>query len=243
MTTIGMIGVGLLGTAMSERLIKQNYNVVGFDVDEARHTDLRELGGTVAKSAIEVTEHARVVILSLPTSDHARHVIDELNDSLTSDHYIIDTTTGAPELMADNGRKLAEQGVEYLDATVGGSSELAREGKVTITAGGSAQAYAACSEILSDLAHQCFHVGPVGSGARMKLVVNMILGLNRAVLAEGLCFANSLGFDLEKTLEVLQAGPAQSTAMSAKGHKMITEDFEPQALSKHSLWTAGVLTL
>jgi len=234
MKSVGVIGVGLLGTAMAERLMSQQFGVVGFDVNESRNAELLGLGGFVAGSAIAVANASKTIILSLPTSDHAISVIDQLLESLTPEHCIIDTTTGAPEQMENNGRRLADLGVDYLDATVGGSSVLARQGDVTITAGGSIEAYAACLEVFDALARQSFHVGPVGSGARMKLVMNMVLGLNRAVLAEGLCFAKSLGFDLDKTLEVLQAGPAQSAAMMTKGRKMIEENFEPQArLAQH----------
>jgi 3-hydroxyisobutyrate dehydrogenase-like beta-hydroxyacid dehydrogenase len=80
-----------------------------------------------------------------------------------------------------------------------------------------------------------FHLGSVGAGSRFKLVHNMVLGLNRLVLAEGLEFARSLGMDGAKTLEILKQTPAYSTVMESKGDRMVNRDFEnPQArLSQH----------
>jgi 3-hydroxyisobutyrate dehydrogenase-like beta-hydroxyacid dehydrogenase len=101
-------------------------------------------------------------------------------------------------------------------------------------AGGEAEAFAECRPLFDSFAREVFHVGPCGAGATMKLIVNLVLGLNRAALAEGLAFARSLGVDLAETLKVLRAGPAWSRAMDVKGQKMIAGDFEPQArLSQH----------
>src|SRR6185436_1237882 len=92
----------------------------------------------------------------------------------------------------------------------------------------------AARHLLATLAGKIFHVGPAGSGARMKLVVNLVLGLHRAVLAEGLGLAEAYGLDLDRTLEVLRSGAAASRVMDAKGRKMIERDYRPQAkLAQH----------
>ena len=101
-------------------------------------------------------------------------------------------------------------------------------------AGGTRDAFDRSSDIFSALATRSFYLGPCGSGARMKLVLNLVLGLNRAVLAEGLAFARATGVDAATALEVLKAGPAYSRAMDAKGSKMLTGDFSVEArLSQH----------
>lgn len=147
---------------------------------------------------------------------------------------IVDTTTGDPKEMTAFGADLAEVGVEYLDATVGGGSQDVRRREVVVMVGGAAKAFATCKPLLDTFARESFHVGPCGSGATMKLVINLVLGLNRAALGEGLMFARSLGLDLAETLKVLRAGPAWSRAMDVKGEKMLAGDFEPQArLSQH----------
>jgi 3-hydroxyisobutyrate dehydrogenase-like beta-hydroxyacid dehydrogenase len=147
---------------------------------------------------------------------------------------ILDTTTGEPDAMAALGEALALRGIAYLDATIAGSSAQVRTGDVIVMIGGDAMAVKSCDDVLRSFAKRSFHLGPCGAGARMKLVVNLVLGLNRAVLAEGLSFAQACGIDPAVALEVLAAGPAFSRVMDAKGKKMIARDFEPQArLSQH----------
>ena len=175
------------------------------------------------------------ILLSLPDSSISTSVIEQLRPHLRPDAIIIDTTTGSPIEMTQLGEQLAEQGVGYLDATVGGSSMQAREGEALIMVGGDNAHVAACQGILNALGHKTMHVGPSGSGARMKLVVNLVLGLNRAVLAEGLSFAKATGVDPAKALEVLKASPAHSTVMDTKGDKMLTGDFTAQARLRQHL--------
>src|SRR5690606_13777152 len=118
--------------------------------------------------------------------------------------YVIDTTTGEPEQMAAFGAMLAARGIHYLDATVAGSSAQARAGEVIVLVGGELEAFAVCQGHLEAFASQVLHVGPHGSGAKFKLVHNLILGLHRAVLVEGFHLAKGLGLELSQALEILR---------------------------------------
>ncbi len=232
--SIGLIGVGLLGSAMAERFLAAGFEVVGYDVDPARRKAFASLGGRDVDSARLVAQQCRRILLSLPDSSIAGTVVDEILSELKSGTILIDTTTGDPETMAETGRKLVEHEIQYLDATVGGSSTQTRDGDVIVMVGGEEETFQACRDLFDCFARESFHVGPCGNGARMKLVVNLVLGLNRAVLAEGLAFARNSGLDLEETLRIFQAGPAYSRAMDVKGRKMLDEEFSPQArLSQH----------
>jgi 3-hydroxyisobutyrate dehydrogenase-like beta-hydroxyacid dehydrogenase len=231
---LGLIGLGLLGGAMAERLLGRGFRVLGMDVDLSRRAALRELGGEAAASAEEVARECDRILFSLPTGDVAAEVIERIAPALRPGQVILDTTTGDPAGAEAMGRRLAARGVAYLDATVSGSSAQARAGEVVIMAGGDAEAFGASRDVFGALAWAAFHVGPRGAGARMKLVTNLVLGLNRAALAEGLAFARSLGLDPGVTLTVLREGAAYSRAMDAKGPKMIAGDFTPQArLAQH----------
>lgn len=232
--TVGMIGLGLLGGAIVQRLVVRGWNVVGYDVAADRCQKLAEMGVAIATSAAEVVASCEQVLLSLPTSEVAASVIDEVESSLRAGHCIIDTTTGEPDHMARLGTRLACKGISYLDATVAGSSAQAREGKVTLLVGGDAVALAACRDLLAAFSEGVFHLGPCGSGAKFKLVHNLVLGLHRVALAEGLALAAALGLDLATTLDVLKQTPAYSKVMDTKGQKMIAGDFAPQAtVSQH----------
>ncbi|MBX3439677.1 MAG: NAD(P)-dependent oxidoreductase, partial [Planctomycetaceae bacterium] len=125
--------------------------------------------------------------------------------------------------------------IHYLDATVAGSSDQARRGDVLVLVGGEVSTVAACQDLFDSFARRTIHTGPCGSGAQMKLVVNLVLGLNRAVLAEGLSFAKACGIDPRAALDVLRDSPAFSTVMDTKGEKMLTRDFTPQARLRQHL--------
>ncbi len=230
--TLGLIGIGLLGTALAERLLAAGFPVIGWDVNSDRRDALRELGGVVAHGADDVFETCSRVLLSLPTSEI---VHDLLHDSLPLvNRTIIDTTTGDPCAVEAIAQHVAQEGGAYIDATIAGSSEQVRRGAAIGLVGGQQAVVAASDDVLRAMVHEWFHLGPVGSGSRMKLVVNLVLGLNRAVLAEGLAFARAYGMDLSQVLDVLRAGPTYSRVMETKGPKMISWDFQLEArLSQH----------
>lgn len=231
--TVGIVGLGLLGAALAERLIRAGFRVAGFDVGTAQRAEFSRLGGVAVDSAAELAGCPRI-LLSLPDAGVSEQVVAELEDGLQPGSLVVDTTTGDPRQMAAIGARLAGCRVGYLDATVGGSSEQCRRGEVIVLAGGDADAFERCGDLFDAFAKQSFHVGPCGFGARMKLVLNLVLGLNRAVLAEGLALADRFGIDPRRALEILQAGPAYSAVMDTKGEKMIAGEFAPQArLTQH----------
>jgi 3-hydroxyisobutyrate dehydrogenase-like beta-hydroxyacid dehydrogenase len=125
--------------------------------------------------------------------------------------------------------------VTYLDATVAASSEQMRNGEAVLLIGGPSEAVQGPAALWDALAARWFHVGPCGNGASMKLVSNLVMGLNRAALAEGLALADACGLDLELTLQVLHDGNAWSRVLDLKGRKMITRDFAPQARLRQHL--------
>lgn len=231
--SIGMVGLGLLGSALADRFLKSGFTVAGFDINSDRLEEFSENGGHPVNSVEEISSFSRIVF-SLPSSCDSLAVIDELIPHLHSESIIIDTTTGDPEQMETLAGRLSPLGVQYLDASVGGSSQQARNGEVIVIAGGEAAAVSKCRDLFECFALETFHVGPCGSGARMKLVLNLVLGLNRAVLAEGLSLAGAFGLDPSEALTILKSSPACSRVMETKGDKMIQKEFQPQArLSQH----------
>ncbi|MEZ6049159.1 MAG: NAD(P)-dependent oxidoreductase [Planctomycetaceae bacterium] len=233
-STVGIIGVGLLGSAIAERLLAEGFDVVGFDLSPAANAWLKEQGGIASERPAEVLQQSSHVIVCLPNSKISSELLQSLESEFQAGDLVIDVTTGHPDEMAAMGERLAALEVGYLDATVGGSSQQTRDRESILMVGGSAECMQRAAEILNSFSKQQFHVGPCGAGARMKLVVNLVLGLNRAVLAEGLSFAERNGFELDQALEILKASPAWSLVMDKKGEKMIHQNYEPQArLAQH----------
>jgi 3-hydroxyisobutyrate dehydrogenase-like beta-hydroxyacid dehydrogenase len=242
---VGLIGIGLVGTALAERLLKAGFEVIGYDIVPEKREHLESLGGQAAGGPAEVASRASCVILSLLTSDIVREVIEGPGGVLEADprpRTIIDTTTGDPEATEAMAGKLAERGMAYLDATIVGSSAQIREGAGVFLVGGEAEPFEERVDILEALGERAFHVGPSGAGARAKLVVNLVLGLNRAALAEGLAFGEAMGLEPPQVLALLMSTPAYSRIMDTKGRKMVESDFTPEArLSQHRKDVALIL--
>lgn len=232
---VGLIGLGLMGHAFTQRLIAAGWEVLGFDVAPACRQRARQLGVRLTRSNAAVFTACDRVLLSLPTLRETELVLHEAHSALRPGHLLLDTTTGEPEQAEAIHHRLAAHGVRYLDTTISGNSQQVAAGDAVLTmVGGDAEDFTAALELLHVLTPRVRHVGPSGSGARMKLVTNLVLGLNRAVLAEGLCFAEQLGFTRRAALEVLLDSMAYSAVMDTKGEKMVTEDFTPQArLAQH----------
>jgi 3-hydroxyisobutyrate dehydrogenase-like beta-hydroxyacid dehydrogenase len=191
-------------------------------------------GGAAASDAGAVFARCDRVLLSLPSHREVNAVVQDHAGVMRRGQVIIDTTTGDPTSSERLAAVLGEKGISYLDATVSGSSTQVRDGAAVMMVGGESAAYAACTDLFSLLSRATFHTGVAGTGAKMKLVTNLVLGLNRAVLAEGLALAQGLALDPNLTLAIMRRSPAYSRAMDAKGEKMIRGDFAPEArLSQH----------
>jgi 2-hydroxy-3-oxopropionate reductase len=227
---IGFVGLGLMGSGMTQNLISAGLPVFGYDNDPDRVTAFVEIGGTRVDDPAGMADKVDVIILSLPNSYVVDDVVDnslKLFDTDRKGLILIDTTTADPLMSETLADKLREKGIDMLDATISGTSKMCAAGDITFMVGGEENVYLACDPIFSALAGQTFYLGKNGSGALMKLIVNLVLGLNRMVLAEGLSLGRRAGMDQKKLLEVLKKSAAYSKAMDMKGGKMIDRDFVP----------------
>ncbi|WP_437201946.1 NAD(P)-dependent oxidoreductase [Planctomicrobium sp. SH664] len=228
---VGVIGLGLMGTAISERLLDHGYRVNVWNRTREEAQPLISRGAVWTDNPVSSCQR---LVISLYSSEVVSDVLSKMESGLRAGQFLVDTTTGAPEQTIEIEQRLASRGVNYLDAPISGSSEQTRRGEAMVMVGGARAAFDACSDLWPVLGKQVFHVGACGTAAKMKLVTNLVLGLNRAALAEGLAFSDILGVDAAAALEVLKGSAAYSRAMDVKGQKMIEEDFSVQArLAQH----------
>ncbi len=223
---IGVIGLGLMGTALAERLLEHGFGVVVWNRTREKSVPLIARGAEWSDNPLA---DCRRVLISLYTTDVVEAVLARFDAVLHAGQILIDTTTGDGVQTAALGARLAARGVHYMDAPISGSSQQTRAGEATVLLGGDDAAIAACADLWRVMGRKVFHVGPCGSASRMKLITNLVLGLNRAVLAEGLAFAEALGVSSAAALEVMVGSPAYSRAMDVKGRKMVERDFSVQA--------------
>jgi len=225
---IGLVGLGLVGEAIAGRLLAEHFNVIGFDIEPAKCEHLEQLGGKTVDNPAQAAEQTDRIILSLPNTEVVLKVVegpDGILETRTPPRYIIDTTTGGPDETAALAQRLKEKDIYFLDAPFSGSSLQVRDKEITFMVGGDKIAYEKCMDIFQTLGAEIFYLGDSGNGSRAKLASNLILGLNRLALAEGLVFASKLGLDPKAFLELLKVTPAYSAAMDVKGKKMLDGDF------------------
>ena len=224
---IGLIGVGLLGSAIAARLLNASFKVIGYDTDPAKRADLEAAGGLIAPGPAEIAANAKCILLSLPNSQIAAHVLEQIASAIKPGALVIDTTTGSPKDAESAASLLEARGASYMDASIGGSSKQTRAGDVVVMVGARAVDFERAAPIFAAFARRTFHLGGPGAGARMKLVFNMVLGLNRAVLAEALAFSEGYALPSDQVLEILKDSAAYSKVMDFKGAKMLNRTFTP----------------
>ncbi len=228
---VGVIGLGLLGTALAERLLDAGFQVVVYNRTRSKADSLIQLGARWSDNPLAECDR---VVISLYTTEVVELVLEDLESELRPGHLLLDTTTGEPSQTETLGIRMYDRGVEYLETPIAASSEQTRRGEAVAIVGGTSEAFRAGRDLLNVIAAKSFHVGGWGAAAKIKLVNNLILGLHRVALAEGLAFARAIGIDPADALDVVKQGSAYSNAMDAKGGKMVKRDFSTQAkLSQH----------
>jgi 3-hydroxyisobutyrate dehydrogenase-like beta-hydroxyacid dehydrogenase len=239
---IGVIGLGLMGAALSARLIDAGIAVVGFDIDAARCGAFAARGGEVAVSATALAARCRIVIVAVLSGGQVERLLAALGKSQhPAQGVMICTTTCAPDEIMAIAKCAAAAGLSLVEAPISGTSAEARDGSAMGLIAGPPEAIDAADAVLDILCPQRANVGQVGDASRTKLAINLILQNNRAALAEGLVFAESLGLDPAVFLAAARKSAAYSAVMDSKGQKMLMRDFAAQSHISQTLKDAELI--
>jgi 3-hydroxyisobutyrate dehydrogenase-like beta-hydroxyacid dehydrogenase len=232
-TPVGLVGVGLIGEVYARRLVAAGLAVIGFDIDAAKNQKLAPIGARAGTLA-EIARDADPIVLAVFNTDQVEDVVERALIPAAAGKIVISTSTCDPDRIAALGARIGGQ-LRFLEAPVSGTSEQVRQGDGVGLIGGDAEVAAAAAPVLDALFPKRFHVGSIGDGGRTKLAVNLILGLNRMALAEGLVFAERIGLDPAAFLKVARESAAASQVMDTKGEKMVSGDFAPQGYVRQHL--------
>ncbi|WP_103380667.1 2-hydroxy-3-oxopropionate reductase [Pseudonocardia dioxanivorans] len=230
MTTIGFIGLGIMGAPMAANLIDAGYDVIGFNLTQDKIDALVKHGGRGASSVAEATKGADIVITMLPDSPDVTDVVTGADGVLANSHsgqLLIDMSTIQPDVSRQVAAVGAEAGVRVLDAPVSGGESGAIKGNLSIMVGGEAADFAAAGPVLNTVGGTVVHVGPHGSGQTVKAANQLIVAGNLQLLAEAIAFLEAFGVDLEASVQVLRGGLAGSTVLDRKAANMVNRDFSP----------------
>jgi 3-hydroxyisobutyrate dehydrogenase-like beta-hydroxyacid dehydrogenase len=236
-SAVGMIGLGLMGTALAACLIEAGIPVIGFDLDPAKR---RSFGGEAAASAEEVTARCRTVVVAVFNAEQVEAVLDGFRGAGLAD-LVICTTTCAPHEIANLSNRAAQLRLRFVEAPISGTSAEVRAGSAMALIAGESVAIDAAATVLNVLCPRQTRMGKIGDAARTKLAVNLVLQHNRAALAEGIAFAESMGLDGPAFLASLRESAAYSRVMDTKGPKMLARDFSPQSHIAQTLKDAELI--
>lgn len=243
-TSIGIVGVGLMGTAFAQRLAAAGFRFAGYDVDAAKTAQMTALGGKAALSIADVARDCDPILLAVFNTDQVEEVVEQhllpaLGDR--SNRIVLCASTCDPDRIAALGERVATRGLRFLETPVSGTSAQVARGEGVGLIGGDPAIVAEIEPILRALFPSYFLIGKVGDGGRAKLAVNLILGLNRLALAEGLAFAERLGLDPAAFLKVAKSSAAYSQIMDVKGERMVTRAFAPEGRARQTLKDAQLM--
>lgn len=208
---IAFIGLGAMGYPMARHLAKENDVLVWNRTREKAERHAREHGTRLAGSLAECGE-AEAILTILPTSREVDEIVDQLLPHLRPGTLWIDATSGDPNVSRETAKRLAEKGVEFVDAPVTGAVVGAENATLTIMMGGSAANVGRAKEILRANGKTLIHVGDIGAGHAIKVLTNSIMGATVWITAECLLLAKELGIDIKTALEVTNAGSGRSNA-------------------------------
>ncbi len=231
--SVGVIGFGLMGEVYAGRLIAAGFSVAAFDVDPAKAERIAKIGVRPASLA-DIARDCDPIVLAVFSTDQVEDVVDRALLPVAAGKIVICTSTCDPDRIAALGARIAGQ-LHFLEVPVSGASEQVRQGDGVGLIGGDARIAENAAPVLDALFPRRFHIGEFGDGGRAKLVINLILGLNRLALAEGLVFATRLGLDPAAFLKVARASAAESQVMDTKGPKMVSGDFKPEGRVRQTL--------
>jgi 3-hydroxyisobutyrate dehydrogenase-like beta-hydroxyacid dehydrogenase len=235
---VAIIGLGLMGEVYAQRLLKAGLAVTGYDVDPARRARLKEIGGQPADTIAALAKPSRCILIAVFSTDQVEDVIENhLLPALGegSGKIVVCMSTVDPDRVAVLAQRVIPRGIRYLDVPISGTSDQVRRGDGVALIGGDKATAGEVKPLLDILFARSFYVGKIGDGGRAKLAVNLILGLNRLALAEGLVFAEKLGLDPAAFLEVARGSASYSQVMDTKGPKMVRGDFSPEGRVKQTL--------
>jgi len=241
LTCIGLVGLGLVGCALNRRLRAAGFAVLGLDVRPEAMQALEAQGGQTCSDWTAMIQATDTLVLSVFDTAGVEDVAACISQARSTHGdpkrpmRFIDCSTGDPDRLAALALQLAPQSIGLVEAPLSGSSIQIERGEATLLYAGDPKDIDAVEPVLQALSPVRFHVGATGMAARAKLATNLVLGLNRAALAEGMVLAQHLGIEPGLFLDLVLASPARSAAAQVKGRIMVEREFTPQSRIRQHL--------
>ncbi len=241
---IGIIGLGLMGQAFGKRFNVNGFSTLGFDINPERCKEFGEAQTT--SSVIKLAKQCQTLVLCLFDSHQIRDTLLGPHGLLTAQYHqalnIICTSTCEPDEIAEIAMQCGAHPVRFLEMPISGTSKQVADGDGLGLMGGDQGLIEDLASVLNAMCTKRMYVGEIGSASKAKLAINLVLGLHRAALAEGLVFGSRIGLDPNILLDLLKNSAAASSVMKVKGPMMVKREFDhPQSRVDQSLKDFGLI--
>ncbi len=236
MANLGFIGTGIMGKPMAGHLLAAGHTVHVYDVAPAGVQELAGKGAVACGSAREVAQKSDVIFMMVPDTPDVETALfgkDGIIEGIRSGSIVVDMSSISPIATKEFARKLAEKGVEMLDAPVSGGQVGAENAALSIMVGGKADVFAKIKPYLELMGKNIVHIGGNGDGQTCKVANQIVVGINIMAISEALLFASKAGADPVKVREALLGGFAQSRILDLHGKRMIERTFQPGFRIRH----------
>jgi 3-hydroxyisobutyrate dehydrogenase-like beta-hydroxyacid dehydrogenase len=240
--TAGVIGLGIMGSAMAASLVRAGFRVVGYDVVASSRQQLRRAGGTPVGNCAAVGRESHIIITSLPSSDALidvamQLIADPKGPRRSGLHRIVIETSTLPIAVKAEARALlATLGIILLDCPLSGTGAQARTKDVVVYASGDRAAYSHAIPVLEGFARAHYYVGGFGAGSKMKFVANLLVAIHNVAAAEALVLAMKAGLDPAMALKVLGDSAGSSRMLQVRGPMMVKGDYSSDVTMKLGVW-------
>jgi len=233
--TVGMIGLGIMGSAMSANLGRAGFRVVGYDIVPRRRAELGHSGGIAAQSPRDVARRANIIVTSLPSADALSAVAAELSESAGRGTIVIETSTLPIPAKEAARERLSRRGVVLLDCPLSGTGAQARIKDLIIYVSGERSAYRNTVPVLQGFTRANYYVGAFGAGSKMKFVANLLVAIHNVAAAEAMVLGMKAGLDPALVLKVVSDGAGSSRMFQVRGPMMVKGDYS-EATMKNEVW-------
>jgi 3-hydroxyisobutyrate dehydrogenase-like beta-hydroxyacid dehydrogenase len=231
-----MIGLGIMGSAMSQNLLGAGFDVVGYDISATALKTFGAGGGQAAASVSQVAAECPIIITSLPSAAALHDIVAELATVECRDRVVAETSTLSLDDKIRARDALGSAGIVMLDCPLSGSGNQALVRDVLVYASGPQDAYERCLPVFRGFSRAPHHVGPFGNGSKMKYVANLLVAIHTVAAGEAFALARRAGLDPAQMFEVVSDGAGGSSAMKARGPMLVADSYLPVRTMSLELW-------
>lgn len=230
--TVGVIGLGIMGSAMAANLVRAGFTVHGFDVLAAKRSALKKAGGIAQTSPAALAGNAQVIITSLPSASALHSVAEELQGKGS---VIVEASTLPIEEKLAAEKTLRKKGITLLDCPLSGTGAQARTKDLVVLGSGDRKAFDKAKKIFSGFSRAHYYLGEFGNGSRMKFVANLLVAIHNVSAAEAFALGMKAGLSPKTIFEVIANGAGSSRMFQVRGPQMVAGRYD-DATMKVEVW-------